>query len=213
CSMGFLAGFRPYIGLDACHLKGRFNGVLVAATGIDAIGTPHGLVIFSDMQKGLEVAITQVYPNVEHKICIRHLYSNFKKNRGDFFNIKLWGAARTYCINEHDRLLNEIAGVSEEAITYLHEHHKKIWSRCKFGTTSKCDYITNNISEAFNSWVGDLRYQPVLTLLDGIRDRLTVRFDEKMRDVKKWKGTLVPAVKHYLNNISKASATNYSYYV
>nr|GEV65991.1 hypothetical protein [Tanacetum cinerariifolium] len=35
CSMGFLAGCRPYISLDACHLKGKFNGVLVAATGID----------------------------------------------------------------------------------------------------------------------------------------------------------------------------------
>ena len=31
-----------------------------------AIGTPKGLVISSDMQKGLEAAITQVYPNVEH---------------------------------------------------------------------------------------------------------------------------------------------------
>nr|GEV51148.1 retrovirus-related Pol polyprotein from transposon TNT 1-94 [Tanacetum cinerariifolium] len=34
---GFLAGCRPYISLDACHLKGKFNGVLVAATGIDAM--------------------------------------------------------------------------------------------------------------------------------------------------------------------------------
>nr|XP_043630107.1 uncharacterized protein LOC122601410 [Erigeron canadensis] len=79
CPKGFLSGCRPYISLDACHLKGKFNGVLVAATGIDgnnsifpvaysvlesentnswtwfleslkkAIGTPDGLVIFSDM--------------------------------------------------------------------------------------------------------------------------------------------------------------------
>ncbi|GKG32862.1 uncharacterized protein Tco_0430372, partial [Tanacetum coccineum] len=90
CSKGFLAGCRPYISLDACHLKGKFNGVLAAATSIDgnngifpvayavlesengnswtwfleslkkAIGTPDGLVISSDMQKGLELAIMQV---------------------------------------------------------------------------------------------------------------------------------------------------------
>nr|KAJ0208063.1 hypothetical protein LSAT_V11C500234360 [Lactuca sativa] len=107
-SKGFLAGCRPYIGIDACHLKGKFNGVLAAAPIIDgnngmfpvaygvleskntkswtwflkslqkAIGTPNGNS--SDMQKGLEVAITQVYPNVEHRECIRHLYSNFKKH-------------------------------------------------------------------------------------------------------------------------------------
>ena len=30
-------------------------------------------------------------------------------------------------------------------------------------------YNTNNISETFNSWVGDIRYKPMLDLLDGIR--------------------------------------------
>nr|GEZ15515.1 hypothetical protein [Tanacetum cinerariifolium]GEZ15533.1 hypothetical protein [Tanacetum cinerariifolium] len=116
--MGFFAGCRPYISLDACHLKGKFNGVLVAATGIDGnssmfpvaygilesentsswiwflellkkvIGMPHGLVISSDMQKGLK------------------------------------GTAKTYSVNVHDRLLNDIAGVSEKAITYLHDNKK-----------------------------------------------------------------------------------------
>nr|XP_043633613.1 uncharacterized protein LOC122604814 [Erigeron canadensis] len=90
CSKGFLVGCCPYISLDACHLKGKFNGVLAAATGIDgnnsifpiaygvlesentkswtwfleslkkAIGTPNGLVISSDMQKGLEGAIIRM---------------------------------------------------------------------------------------------------------------------------------------------------------
>ncbi|KAD6119132.1 hypothetical protein E3N88_10403 [Mikania micrantha] len=53
-------------------------------------------------------------------------------------------------------------GVRKEAFTYICENHKRIWSRCKLGTTAKCDYITKNISEAFNSWIGELRYQPNL---------------------------------------------------
>lgn len=32
---GFLHGCRPYLGIDACHLKGKYKGVLAAATGID----------------------------------------------------------------------------------------------------------------------------------------------------------------------------------
>ncbi|GJT72319.1 uncharacterized protein Tco_1031605, partial [Tanacetum coccineum] len=179
CFMGFLTGCRPYISLDACHLKGKFNDVLVVATGINgnssmfpvaygilesentsswicflellkkAIWTPHGLVISSDMKKGLEVAITQVYPDAEHRECLWHLYSNFKKQfRGDFYNEKLWGAAKTYSVNVHDRLLNGIADP--------------------------------------NDW-----------------EMLMARFNKKRRVVSKWKGTLVPTAKTYLKNISK----------
>jgi MuDR family transposase len=35
CISGFLKGCRPYISLDACHLKGKWKGVLAAATAID----------------------------------------------------------------------------------------------------------------------------------------------------------------------------------
>ncbi|GJU35656.1 uncharacterized protein Tco_1184010 [Tanacetum coccineum] len=169
CSKGFIAGCRPYISLDACHLKEKFNGVLAAA----AIGTPNSLVISSDMQKGLGAAITQVYPDVEHRECMRHMYSNFKKQfRGDFFKFNIWGATNTYSITHHNRLLEEISKVSKEAIVFLNEHHNKIWSRSKFRTTSKCDYITNNISKSFNSWIGDARFRPVLDLLNSIREML-----------------------------------------
>ncbi|VVA28315.1 PREDICTED: Transposase MuDR plant [Prunus dulcis] len=36
CKKGFLAGCRPIIGVDECHLKGPFSGQLLAAVGIDA---------------------------------------------------------------------------------------------------------------------------------------------------------------------------------
>ncbi|XP_035829935.1 uncharacterized protein LOC110944388 [Helianthus annuus] len=234
CWKGFLVGCRPYISLDACHLKGKFKRVLVAANSVNGnnsifsvaygvpesenknswiwflellkkvIGTPNGLVISSDLQKGVDIAITQVYPNVEHRECIRHLFSNFNKHfRGDLFTRNLWQAAKTYCVNEHDRLLNEITGANKDALTYLNENHNKIWSCCRFGETSKCNYVTNNISESFNAWIGEVRYKPVLKLLDSIREKIMVRFDKKMRLSKRWKGSLVPKTKTYLDKISK----------
>lgn len=33
---GFLSGCRPFIGVDGCHLKGRYKGVLLTAIGVDA---------------------------------------------------------------------------------------------------------------------------------------------------------------------------------
>lgn len=32
---GFLSGCRPFIGLDGCHLKETYGGVLIVAIGID----------------------------------------------------------------------------------------------------------------------------------------------------------------------------------
>ncbi|KAJ9560918.1 LOW QUALITY PROTEIN: hypothetical protein OSB04_006078 [Centaurea solstitialis] len=113
------------------------------------------------MQKGLKVAIPKVYPNVEHQEC-------------DFFMLK--GAANMYSTSKHDRLLGEIASVRGDAIAYLNENHKKIWSRSKFSLIVKCDYITNNNLETFNYWIGELCYKP---MLDGIREKLTKRFDKK----------------------------------
>nr|GEU65421.1 transposase, MuDR, MULE transposase domain protein [Tanacetum cinerariifolium] len=52
--------------------------------------------------------------------------SNFKKKfHGDFFTFKLWGAAKTYCVSEHDQLLKEVADVCKEAIAYLHAKYNK----------------------------------------------------------------------------------------
>nr|KAJ0193211.1 hypothetical protein LSAT_V11C800418570 [Lactuca sativa] len=211
CSRGFVAGCRPYISLDVCHLKGKFNGVLATATGIvdnnsifpiaycvlesentqswtwfldslrKAIGMPNGLVISSVMQKG-----------------------NFKKHFcGDFFNTKLWTDAKTYHLTKHDILLKEISDKDEDVIAYLNTNHKKIWTRSKFGTTSICDYITNNISETFNSWIGKLCYKLVLDLLDAIREKITKRFDKKNNLVNTWNNALNPIAKNHLNDIAK----------
>jgi hypothetical protein len=35
CKRGFIAGCRPIIGIDGCHMKNKFGGVLLAAVGVD----------------------------------------------------------------------------------------------------------------------------------------------------------------------------------
>jgi transposase-like protein len=35
CKRGFLEGCRPIIGIDGCHIKNRFGGVMLAAVGVD----------------------------------------------------------------------------------------------------------------------------------------------------------------------------------
>ena len=234
CTTGFLMGCRPYISLDACHLKAKWKGVLAAATAIDgnnwmfpvafavmeneseeswewflrllheAIGMPEGLVISSDMQKGLQNAIENVYPLAEHRECMRHLFSNFKKKfRGDLFKFGLWGAARTYSQSHFDALIAEIEANCPAAMEFLNKEHTKLWSRSKFGTIAKCDYLTNNIAEVFNSWISEERHKPIIDLIDAIRQRIMVRFNERRKIVRNWKGSIVPKVLDYMKLISR----------
>ncbi|KAK1559551.1 hypothetical protein Q3G72_015658 [Acer saccharum] len=43
--VGFLEGCRPFIGLDGCHLKGPFGGVLLSAVALDANNELFPLVV------------------------------------------------------------------------------------------------------------------------------------------------------------------------
>jgi len=91
CIDGFMAGCRPYLGVDSTHLTGKYKGQLATATAIDghnwmypvaygifgketnsnwawfmaqlkrAVGTPPGLIIHTDACKGLAYAVNKVF--------------------------------------------------------------------------------------------------------------------------------------------------------
>jgi hypothetical protein len=110
CVDGFLTGCRPFIGIDASSLNGKYTGQLASATGVDghnwlyhiayaifdsegkdnwtwfmkqlrrAVGSPQGLVICIDACEGLETAVGTVFPEDEYRECMMHLYANFMKH-------------------------------------------------------------------------------------------------------------------------------------
>ncbi|XP_050909711.1 uncharacterized protein LOC127123544 [Lathyrus oleraceus] len=112
CKKGFVHGCRPFVGVDGCHLKTKYGGQLLIAVGRDAndqyfplafgvvenetkeswrwfiqllmedIGQDRRYVFISDQQKGLVAVFEELSDTIEHRLCLRHLYANFKKRFG-----------------------------------------------------------------------------------------------------------------------------------
>ena len=53
--------------------------------------------------------------------------------------------------------MNQIHEYAPQAIEYIENYHSRIWYRCGFSESSKCDYLTNNVSESFNAQVKHLK--------------------------------------------------------
>jgi transposase-like protein len=136
-----------------------------------AVGYPTGLVICTNACKGLEKAVDAVFPRVEHRECMRHLYANFMKHyRGDVFTDHLYLAVRSYTLGLFKWHMQKIYEFAPDAIQYLEEHHNRVWYRCGFAENSKCDYLTNNVSESFNAQIRHLKGVLLHELVDGIRE-------------------------------------------
>ncbi|KAL3522602.1 hypothetical protein ACH5RR_015436 [Cinchona calisaya] len=94
---GFLKGCRPIIGLDGCFLKSPFGGQLLTTMERDGNDNmfPIALAIVkAERQKGLIIAVDDVFPHSHHRFCLRHIYQNFiQKFKGKELRDYFWAAA------------------------------------------------------------------------------------------------------------------------
>lgn len=166
-----------------------------------AIGNPEGLVISTDACKGLEKAVDAAFEKVEHRECMRHLYANFmKKFQGPAFTDHLYPAARSYTEDGFRWHMQQIYQVRSDAIEYLEKHHSRIWYRCGFSESSKCDYLTNNVSESFNNQIKKLKGLLLHELVDGIREMIMEKMALRREVGKKLVDGILPNVMKELND-------------
>lgn len=120
----------------------------------EAIGNPVGLTFSIDRGQPVMHGVSKVFPDAEHRECMYHLTQNFKKHySGQIFDDHLWASAYSWSPYMFEKHYQAMAAAKPEAMKWLQENHKKLWTRSQFSTLSKVDYVTNNLAETFNKWV------------------------------------------------------------
>jgi hypothetical protein len=159
------------------------------------------LVISTNACKGLELVVHDVYPGVEHRECMRHLWKNMKKNYyGPLFSQNMWAAAKYFTIEKYNYHMSKIEENALGALRWLDDNHPFIWTRSKFSEESKVDYINNNLSECFNSWISKLKGQQIVDMLDKIRTMLITKFVERYKVASNMVGTIITSIIEHLNS-------------
>ncbi|XP_075633723.1 uncharacterized protein LOC142606224 [Castanea sativa] len=228
--VGFLGGCRPFVGLDGCHLKGRFGGQLLSATAKDGNDNifPAIMVVveqetkdnwiwfleqFADdisrpeeLNLGLLLAMGTLFPTMEHRYCVKYIYNNFKVNhKGMEFKSVLWRCAGTTSAREFEREMKHLKSLDEEAWKCLADIEPAQWTRTHFSSRALTDCLVNNLSESFNSMIVKARDKPILSMLKWIRVRLMTRLYIKKIDIEKYGGKLCPSKQDKLEKLKLES--------
>ncbi|XP_058747460.1 uncharacterized protein LOC131620408 [Vicia villosa] len=161
----------------------------------------------SDQQKGLIPAIQSVSAHVEQRICVKHLYGNWKKkNPGLEFKEVMWSAARATTVPSWERAMLKMKGMKETAWKEMVDVPATYWSRSHFKTYSKCDLQVNNMCEAFNRAILEYRDKPIITLLEGIKHYITKRIAKMKELVNTYSGDICPRIQMVLEKNKRNAA-------
>ncbi|XP_065633827.1 uncharacterized protein LOC112010702 [Quercus suber] len=213
--VGFLEGCRPFVGLDGCHLKGKFGGQILSAIGRDGndnifpvtledIGRPDelNLVFISDRQKGLIPAMEMLFPTMEHRFCVKHIYNNFKLTfKGLELKAALWRCAAATTVREFEKRMQELKELDREAWEYVADIQPTQWTKSHFTPRAIPDCYVNNLSESFNSMILEATDKPIIAMLEWIRVRLMTRMYSKRTGIEKFTSDLCPNIVQKLEQL------------
>lgn len=163
----------------------------------------HTWTFMSDKQKGLIPALESLFPDAEHRFCVRHLQSNMKRDGFKSVTVKIafWAAAKTTTIEEFQLRMAELKDIDANAYEWLAKKPESHWSKAYFSTTIKSDILLNNMCESFNSFILDARDKPIIEMFEIIRNLLMGRFQKNRERAEKWKCRICSKIRDVLAKI------------
>ena len=179
------------VGLDACHIKARYGGVLLVLTVLDgdghvfpaAIGIAEsenqetwrwfvclvrqalriedggiGIVVLSDREKGIDIAVREYLPCARHAFCVYHIQKNVKMAFKTSLEGLLFKAAKLTSVKEFKETIEEMKKIDIDAGEYIEKIDPTKWARAFF-PAPRFGHVTSNISESMNWWLEEARHK------------------------------------------------------
>ncbi|XP_058211833.1 uncharacterized protein LOC131324019 [Rhododendron vialii] len=195
CVQGFNQ-CRPLIFLDAAHLKGRYRGTIMAATGkngnqgifpicfaivdnetyenwrwflehLRSMLVPgRGITFISDRHTGLLMARRDIFLESGLGYCLLHLKRNLRDH--------LKGTTRAY----RERVVSEFV-------------------RCAYAPTREIFHqnmtkLLSHDDESFNAWIEAERHLSITILVDELRKKIMNLMSERREEASKWGCQICP---------------------
>ncbi|XP_027109456.1 uncharacterized protein [Coffea arabica] len=182
--------------------QGPFGGVFLTAATLDANNSIFPIAF----AVGLNIAYEEIVPVASGRHCCRHICSNFKAQFSDILLSNLfWRATKSFDVTGHNETMASIKELNIEAWKYLDKISKTTWCRYTFNTRLKCDHITNNCTESFNAWIGELRGKPILTLVDRLRKKFMKKMHKRYQKGYMLTTAITPKMVDKLQRIGQVS--------
>jgi hypothetical protein len=131
--------------------------------------------------EGLIKAVNTIFSYSSQRYCLRHIYVNFQTVgiRGEDLKKCMDAAAYAYHKDHFDVAMKKLKAESEEAWAWLSKILVHTWARYAFDTNCKTDLVVNNLSEAFNRYILDVRKKSIRTMIEGINNNMMTRNHDK----------------------------------
>ncbi|KAF2308186.1 hypothetical protein GH714_036528 [Hevea brasiliensis] len=145
-----------------------------------------GLTVVSDQQKGLAKAIKELVPHMEHRNYARHIYANWKKlHKGQEFKSLFWKTVYATYEAAFKKHITALKDLDVKANEDFMKQDKRVFYKAFINTWPKCDVVTSNLAEAFNSYICKARTMPSISMFEESRSCLMERMYNKYESGKK----------------------------
>ncbi|XP_020258605.1 uncharacterized protein LOC109835015 [Asparagus officinalis] len=138
---------------------------------------PHQLVMISDADKGIKVAVEEFFSDALHSRCDMHLVENFKKKMKDF--------------GHKEDAMKDLASIDHRAYVTAMEYSSERWENTHFSSI-RYDHVTSNVDKSFNNWIRNARLLRILPLVEMIRKQIMECMYERRVKGHNWSGNLCP---------------------